>query len=551
MSYRKRIFLSFVVATLVLFSVAAAVYISFAQMNRQKHLVEHTYDVITTVQDIMSDLKDIQSSVRGYVITEQEDYLTPYFISVPRVNQGLTTLSGLISDNPHQIQRTQTLSARISQRIQIADNVLTTYRLKGQASAFSLIKQGSGKREMDEIRAIVADMINEEKDLLDARKQAVDTSARLTVSAGIIGLMVCFCILVVVFWLISRENQNREKTEHSLKESIGNVETINRETQMISRMGDYLRTCRNAVEANDMIRRTMPLLLPETYGAVYVFNNSRNLLQKSVEWGNRADMVKDFEPEDCWALRQGRPHESVSDSNMPVCTHIDNLHEDGAVCLPMQAHGETFGLIFIAAQPDAIFDERRRITIRTVAEQISLALANLKLQNALKEQSIKDPLTKLFNRRYLEETLAREQSRTKRNNQTLAVLMMDIDFFKKVNDTYGHDGGDAVLVGFARLLLNKSRKEDIACRLGGEEFVLVLPTASLELARDRAQEICEETRRMQIKHGQQMIAVTVSIGIAVIPMHGETAEEALQNADAALYIAKKTGRDQVVVYNAA
>ena len=187
--------------------------------------------------------------------------------------------------------------------------------------------------------------------------------------------------------------------------------------------------------------------------------------------------------------------------------------------------------------------------MRRVTEQISLALANLNLQRALKEQSIKDPLTKLYNRRYLEDTLPRELSRAQRSEQPLTVLLMDIDHFKKVNDTYGHDAGDAVLAAFAKMLTTKVRKEDVACRWGGEEFLLILGAANEDLAKARAQEICDTSRGLKIIFQGKPIPITVSIGAAIFPSHGETPEELIRNADLSLYKAKQGGRDQVVIYN--
>ncbi len=180
---------------------------------------------------------------------------------------------------------------------------------------------------------------------------------------------------------------------------------------------------------------------------------------------------------------------------------------------------------------------------------LATALSNLQLQKALNEQSTRDPLTQLFNRRYLEETMTRELARAQRHTKKLSVLIMDIDHFKKVNDTHGHDAGDAVLIAFAKLLSQKIRKEDIACRLGGEEFVLVLPDADVTLAQKRAEEICEATHKMAVTFQKQTINVTVSIGVCMYPDHGQASEELLHHADLALYKAKHEGRDRVAVYN--
>ena len=217
----------------------------------------------------------------------------------------------------------------------------------------------------------------------------------------------------------------------------------------------------------------------------------------------------------------------------------------------MQTQVETIGQIFIGAQKSERGEATREElgTMRRITEQISLALANLKLQRALKEQSIKDPLTKLYNRRYLEDTLSRELARAQRNAQPLTVLLMDIDHFKKVNDTYGHDAGDAVLSAFAKMLTTKVRKEDIACRWGGEEFLLILGAADEGLAQSRAQEICDTARSLKISFQGKPIPITVSIGASVFPSHGEAPEDLIRNADQALYKAKQGGRDKVVLFD--
>lgn len=549
--YRRRIIFSFCAAVIVLVAMGAGVYSSFLQMNWQKARVEHTYKVIDTLQDILSNLKDVQSSQRGFVITGMEDYLTPYYIAEPKVREDVKALEQLVGDNKVQVPRAESLAEHVESRLATADAVIASYRTQGSAVAFDMIRQGSGKREMDAIRTIVAEMIATEKELLHVRRDAVENYSKITMYAAAAGLLICIGILALVFYLISKEAAYRARTEESLRRAFADMERNNKETQMISRMGDYLRNCRTEDEAYGMIGGCMPSLFPGTYGSVTLFNNSRNLVQTVLTWGKLpAGITMEFEPETCWALRQGRPHYEPGDKTVPVCGHLEHKVEDGVtLCIPMQALGETIGQVLIGADSVDNLGPHESDVMRVVTEQISLAIANLKLQRVLKEQSIKDPLTKLFNRRYLEETLARECARAARNKLPMCVLIMDIDHFKKVNDTYGHDAGDAVLVSFAQLLTKKSRKEDIACRLGGEEFVLVFPSAGLELARTRAEEICAATREMKVKFQNAIIPITVSIGISLFPDHGEGTEELLQKADICLYKAKQSGRDRVIVYD--
>ena len=183
----------------------------------------------------------------------------------------------------------------------------------------------------------------------------------------------------------------------------------------------------------------------------------------------------------------------------------------------------------------------------TFAAQVGLSVANIRLRDALRAQSTKDPLTGLYNRRYLGEMLEREIRRAARAAQPLGILMLDLDHFKKFNDTYGHDAGDAVLRETASFLVRSIRAEDFVCRYGGEEFVVVLPTADLRVAGMRAEAIRSRLHDLVVLHqGRSLGLVTASIGVAALPLHGTTEKDILQAADAALYRAKKAGRDRVV-----
>jgi diguanylate cyclase (GGDEF)-like protein len=554
-SHRSKIFFSFCVAIVVLRAVTVSVYTNFTKMNNQKRWVEHTYTVIGDLQKLMSNMKDIQSSQRGYVITGMEDYLTPYYIALPKVEEGVESVAILMKDNPEQLESLKKLKIHIDKRLASADQVITTYKNEGQRAAIDLIRQGLGKREMDEIRVIVADMIAHEQNLLSARRTSVRDYSKITMYAGVSGLFVFIVILSAVFMTMIKESDQRVKTENNLLDAVSQMERNSNDTKLISKMGDYLRGCREQEEAYEMIASNMPALFPNSFGSISIFNSSRNILRSVLTWGELPEGVAlEFEPEDCWGLRQGIAHLALGDGAVPICQHLEHVKKDFAsLCLPMQAQGETMGQIYIGC-PVAmtkVMGKQEMGTMRRVTEQISLALANLNLQRALKEQSIKDPLTKLYNRRYLEETLEREISRAQRNHQSLTLLLMDIDHFKKVNDTYGHDAGDAVLVAFAKLLVTKSRKEDVACRWGGEEFILLLSNANAELARARAQEVCDAARNLKFIFQGKTIPITVSIGAAVSPEHGEITQDLIHNADLSLYKAKQSGRDRVVVFEPA
>jgi diguanylate cyclase (GGDEF)-like protein len=190
-------------------------------------------------------------------------------------------------------------------------------------------------------------------------------------------------------------------------------------------------------------------------------------------------------------------------------------------------------------------DSKERLA-HTVAEHIALAFANLRLRETLRVQSVRDPLTGLFNRRYMEESLERELRRSARHRRSLGVLLLDLDHFKTFNDTFGHGAGDILLRELGHFLQGNVRGEDISCRYGGEEFALILPDAPLDSTLQRAEQLREQVRQLQVTHhGRALGAVSVSIGVAVYPQHGASAEELLAAADRALYQAKAGGRNRV------
>jgi diguanylate cyclase (GGDEF)-like protein len=183
-----------------------------------------------------------------------------------------------------------------------------------------------------------------------------------------------------------------------------------------------------------------------------------------------------------------------------------------------------------------------------MAEHIAMALSNLRLHETLRSQSIRDPLTGLFNRRFMEESLALELRRAVRNQRPLGVIMLDLDQFKRFNDTHGHDAGDTLLRELSTLVQTNIRGEDIACRYGGEEFTLILPEGSAEVTQQRAEALREAIKRLDVLHrGQPLGRVTASLGVAVFPAHGRTGEALLQAADAALYLSKDAGGDRVTL----
>jgi diguanylate cyclase (GGDEF)-like protein len=300
---------------------------------------------------------------------------------------------------------------------------------------------------------------------------------------------------------------------------------------------------------------------------LYLTHASRNILERVAAWGSPLPDSTVFKPDDCWALRRGRMHiveENSNPTTLPIehnhsliCPHITISGPADYLCVPLVAQGEALGLLHLRHlitpgqeknNAKEWYDHLKRSRIHTIVDSLSLALANLILRSSLRQQSIRDPLTGMFNRRYLEETLDREILRAGRNQQTVGVIMLDIDHFKLFNDTYGHQAGDAMLTALGHFFSTHVRGEDIACRYGGEEFILLMPGASLEITKQRAEELLEKVRFVNVTfQGQSLRTITLSMGISIFPQNGSNGEALVQRADQALYRAKAAGRDQVVV----
>lgn len=359
---------------------------------------------------------------------------------------------------------------------------------------------------------------------------------------------------------ITERRQARESLEEAHQKLARSLEVLKRRSEEVATLGEFgrlLQSCLNSEEAYRIIQSYCHKLFPYFSGGVYLTAAARNLVQIVTSWGEPGASEPSFAPDECWALRGGRMH-FVAEQNMPAqCGHMPHHPELSYFCLPLMAQGEAMGILHIECQSDIEFEhsedweefkKSRQELASAVAEHVALALANLQLRETLRTQSIRDPLTGLFNRRYMEESLQREVLRASRTNATIGILLLDIDHFKQYNDTFGHEAGDAVLKGIGRLLQKQVRGDDIACRFGGEEFVLIMPGALPEVAQQRAERVREAVRHLTVNfHGQTLGSITVSIGVAIYPLQGSDAESVLQCADKALYRAKESGRDQAVL----
>ena len=341
-----------------------------------------------------------------------------------------------------------------------------------------------------------------------------------------------------------------------LKTWVDDLEERGREMGLLSEMSELLQNCEDFEEAYAVSARYIQKLFPFYHGALCLTSSSRDMVEAVEMWGDPAPTERGFTPSDCWALRRGRPHLVNDPQPGLMCAHVLRPQSANYLCVPMMARSEALGILHLrhageTGQQGALWqpsNEHKQQLAVAVADQIGMALANLRLRETLRNMAIRDPLTGLFNRRYMEESLERELRRADRRKTTVGVIMFDIDHFKDFNDIYGHDGGDALLRELGSFVKTRTRGEDIACRYGGEEFVYVLPESSLVDTQNRAEQLRQEMKQIKVYHlGKALNNISISLGVCAFPEHGLTAETILKTADTALYRAKNEGRDRVVV----
>ncbi|RJP51009.1 MAG: diguanylate cyclase [Anaerolineaceae bacterium] len=355
---------------------------------------------------------------------------------------------------------------------------------------------------------------------------------------------------------VARDVTDRKSTEDALLDAseilvrnLTELEQRNLEISLLNKMVASFQASLTTEEVYAIAEQACAQLFPEEAGTLFRLNPSQDICEPVVVWGisPAQNTLTAFLPNDCPVLQNGQAH--LAEVGYPShCSHsVDGLAA-AHMCIPLIAHGKTVGVLSLQNEDksDLHMTLAKQQLALTVADTTALALANLNLSETLRQQAIRDPLTGLFNRRYLEETLEREVQRAQRNHQPVGIIMIDIDFFKAINDNYGHEAGDAALSELGSFLLAHIRREDIACRFGGEEFILILPGATLLTTRTRAELLQDGLKQLRIQHnGQLLEGLTLSFGVALYPDHGSTGMAVIRSADMALYRAKQTGRNRI------
>jgi diguanylate cyclase (GGDEF)-like protein len=360
---------------------------------------------------------------------------------------------------------------------------------------------------------------------------------------------------------VLQRTEDLNRTNKELTTTIGKLERHNEEVTRLNAMAEKLNSCDTLEETYLVIVESLSGLFHGAAGVLYMClsdEHNSQFLKPVAKWGKHAHFYSDQPLDVCRSLKGGRVlvHDSTEETDS-VCTHIHDEPPYVSVCIPLIGMNQVIGLIHIiyAASEqelqkfrnDEVFENLKPLAT-SASDHIAMALSNTRLREELQYLSVRDDLTGLFNRRYMEETLEREFMQAERNRTPISIIILDVDFFKNFNDNYGHKVGDHVLIQLANMLAGNIRKGDIVCRYGGEEFLIIMPGASGIRAIERAEKLREKVENdLIIKHNGHRLNITISLGTAACPDNGNTHEEVMKAADDALYKAKENGRNMVVL----
>lgn len=518
--------------------------------------VGHTHQVLGQIEAMRSALERTESTARAFRLTADETIEAEYQALRPLAVQRVDGLVELVADNPPQLERAERLARLIRERLVSMDAAVDAYR-SGRSDVANRLMLDTGIPQARRIAQAAESMAAYEHRLLGEREAMRSRDATLLSSVVSIGFVFSLAMLCLLLWLVARENRRSNQLEREARGALARLEAQTQQRERLAEqrriLGSFaglLHTCQSVDESLAITGNALAQLVPGGTGVCYAMRASQNLLEARTLFGAHGiDYPDVMRPDQCWALRRGQLHAYQADRPTAICEHLAMLPAGAAcgACVPLASQGTVLGMLHVSNGAGTPLSELEQAAVESIAEHLALVLYSLELRESLRVQSLRDPLTALYNRRYLEESLPREVERCERRGRPLSVLMLDVDHFKRFNDEHGHGAGDALLTRIGQVLAEVTRGEDIACRYGGEEFIIVMPEADSEQALMRAEQIRQAIADVRVTYMRRELGpVTASIGVHQRRPGADSPETLMGAADRALYTAKASGRNRVV-----
>jgi diguanylate cyclase (GGDEF)-like protein len=551
---RSHMPLGFGLALLVLLVLAVSTQRSIAAFIAANAAVTRSLQALEQLQALKAVAREVETNRLALVLTGQQQHQDSYAGALAEISRVDRNLREFL-DSPRQRPRLQQLGKLTREASAFLRGALASGSQSSRDYAGARIGQGRDSSVTRRLITAIGGIEQEERQTLEERQTAAASRAREARTQVLVASVVAFVTILIAGLMVRRDVLERrnatdrlERANATLAGAVAEAQRRREEITRLARLSHFLQGCRTPEEAYLVIQKTAPTLFGAA-GALYVAIGSR--FERAAAWDEGCSLEQAFSGEACWGIRQGNIHETHHESAAPGCDHLAGAPD--ATCVPLAADGASFGLLVIASDGTAADPAAARATLLAAVEQISVGLANLRLREALQIQSFRDPLTGLYNRRFLQDALSRECHDARRHpDRPVSLMLLDLDFFKRVNDTSGHAAGDALLQALAALLGRTFRGSDIACRFGGEEFAIVLAETPLGVALRRAEALRLAIHGLRARHGSTVIeGLTASIGVTAGSGELMTPEQLLEEADSALYEAKARGRDCCVPYDVA
>lgn len=549
----KRVTLAVALALLLGAGSAVLGYLNVMDIHAElRRLSEERSAAYQTLQSSLT----LEVGARGYLIAGRADHLHDYHRALEQLR---ADWDGKLArmDAALVARGLPSLHEALNRSMELRARAIQMYESDGPEAARAVASRGSSLVSTEQVRVLVEAFVAN----VNERMNALGTNLAHRQLAVLV-LIGAALLASIALMALSRRQADRRgaATVAALAETEAARDTLDRKGREIAtlfRMDELLQSGGGGMEdISAVVAHTASRLLPGYGGALYVFNNSKDRMDLASAWaGDAAASIPDLDPHvtvtECWALKRGRAHSSGLDGDLPcglACKGNDAPR--GRLCLPMKARSEVFGVLQFHYNEDvteaAPVPEDMLALTSALADSASLSLANLALRDRLKSQALRDPLTGLYNRRFLDEMLTSTKAQAQRRGTPVAAMMLDLDHFKKINDTYGHATGDAVLRAVAATIQGRMRLSDICCRYGGEEMLVLIPDCDPAGAMDRAEDLRRAIAGLHESDDSALPRVTVSIGVSAYPEHGASMTAVVRAADEALYAAKRGGRNRVV-----
>jgi len=531
---------------------AAAIFYKNTQRLLASHELEgHSQEVLNLLELTARQMERGDYLSRLYLITRSQDDLNTVRTTGALVDTDMEQLRNLVRD-PGQRSRAQNAASCVQE---LKKQFNAQLQQSTEADGMSLT------RKVLECRDIISRMQVQEAILLKQRTSEAQQITYQNLIAGVVFLLVSLTVVLILFGFLLRDARKAIETDKLISDTnerlgatVKSLEVQASESSLLTSLRGELQLCTTPAEAYRTAQRYVAQVLPAAKIALFTVNQSRQLLELATTSDHQAQLMDGVPLNACCSLRGARARHRKPGNSEVDCSHFLGTPPQDYLCLPMAAHGQALGIFYLECAQYNNCDQLdiHLNTLQRLAEMSSMWIAGLNLIERFERESIRDGLTNLFNRRFMEISLDRELRLAARRKGELSLLMLDIDHFKRFNDTFGHEAGDQILSEVAEILRESVRTEDIVCRYGGEEFLVILPGMGADASFQRAEDIRQRVSKMRLDfHREATNELTISIGVSTYPQVGQAVEELVRSADRALYNAKESGRNRVVVAESA